>query len=97
MANLSKDDVLKLASLARLRLDDKEVESFQKEISDILGYVDKLKDVDVSGLKPTYQVTGLTNVARPDEVKDYGVSKEELLKNTPQKQGDYIKVRRMIG
>lgn len=97
MAKLSRDDILKLARLARLRLTDKEVEKFQDEISDILGYVEMLQDVDVKGLKPTYQVTGLQNVTRPDEVKDYGASQLELLKNAPATERDYLKVKRMIG
>ncbi len=97
MAKLSKDDVLKLAKLARLKLSDDEVAAFQGEISEILGYVEMLKDVDVSGLKPTYQVTGLTNVTRPDEVKDYGADQLALLKNAPKTEKSYIKVKRMIG
>ncbi len=97
MAKLSKDDILKLAQLARLRLSSKEVETFQAEISEILGYVEMLGDVDTGGLKPTYQVTGLTNVTRPDEVKDYGAGQLELLKNAPRTERDYIKVKRMIG
>jgi aspartyl-tRNA(Asn)/glutamyl-tRNA(Gln) amidotransferase subunit C len=97
MAKLSRDDVLKLARLARLRLNDEEVIAYQKELSAILEYVAHLDAVDTAGLEPTYQVTGLTNVARADVVKDYGMSQKELLKNVPQKEGSLIKVRRMIG
>ena len=97
MAKLSKDDILKLAKLARLRLSDKEVTAYQEEMSAILAYVEKLGDVDTDGLKPTYQVTGLTNVARPDVIHDYGASQTELLKNAPETERAYIKVRRMIG
>ncbi len=97
MAKMTGDDILKLAKLARLRLSDKEVEKFQEEIGAILGYVEMLGDVDTKALKPTYQVTGLTNVMRADEVKDYGLSQLELLKNAPATERDYIKVKRMIG
>lgn len=97
MTKLSRDDVLKLARLARLRLSDEEIEKFQDEISSILGYVELLKDVDVDGLKPTYQVTGLQNVIRSDEIKDYGTDQRELLKNTPATEREFIKVKRMIG
>ena len=96
MSHLSKQDILKLARLARLRLTDSEVEKFQKELSSILEYVEQLNSVDVSGLTPTYQVSGLTNVARTDEIIDYGVSQDELLKNVPQRHEDYIKVQRML-
>ena len=96
MADLTKDDILKLARLSRLRLSDEEVEEFRGEISEILGYVQMLDKVDTAGLKPTYQVTGLTNVTRDDAVIDYGVSQEELLKNVPARDKNYIKVKRMI-
>lgn len=97
MVKLSKEDVLKLARLSRIKLSDSEIDSFKDEIDEILGYVEKLSEVDTKGLKPTYQVTGLTNVMRTDEVKNYGLSKQELMKNVPKADGDYIKVKRMIG
>jgi aspartyl-tRNA(Asn)/glutamyl-tRNA(Gln) amidotransferase subunit C len=97
MAKLSPEDVLKLASLARLRLTPDEVDHFAHEIGEILDYVEQLGSVDISGLEPTYQVTGLTNVTRTDVVKDYGPTPEDLLKNAPAREGKYIKVRRMLG
>ena len=97
MAELTREDVLKLARLARLELSEDEIKEYQKELSAILGYVELLQNVDVSDLKPTNQVSGLTNVMRNDEVKDYGYKTSELLKILPDKQGDLIKVKRMIG
>jgi aspartyl-tRNA(Asn)/glutamyl-tRNA(Gln) amidotransferase subunit C len=97
MAKLSRDDVLKLAKLARIHLTDDELAEFTDELSEILRYVEKLNSVDVSGLRPTNQVTGLTNVMRADEVRDYGYEPRELLKNVPQVEHDQLKVKRMIG
>jgi aspartyl-tRNA(Asn)/glutamyl-tRNA(Gln) amidotransferase subunit C len=97
MADLTREDVLKLAWLARLQLTDEEVENFRKEISSVLGYVKQLDDVDVTGLEPTSQVTGLKNVMRTDEVIDYGVSPKDLLALAPKVQDGHIKVKRMIG
>ncbi len=96
MSKLSKEDILKLARLARLRLTEEEVTLYQKELSAILSYVEQLNSVDVTGLEPTYQVTGLTNVTRPDVVAAYGTTQNDLLKNVPQKEDAYIKVRRML-
>ena len=96
MAKLSKDDVLKLARLARLQLNDGEVDRFRQEIEAILGYVEQLGEVDLTDFEPTNQVTGLTNVMRPDVIKNYGVTPEELLKNAPATQDGHIKVRRML-
>jgi len=96
MANLTRDDILKLARLARLQLSDEEVEQFRSEISSILGYVEQLQKVDTKGLEPTYQVTGLKNVMRADEVKDYGATKEDLLKNSPAIEKGHFKVKRIL-
>ncbi len=97
MTKLTRDDVLKLAQLARISLSDDEVEEFSEELSAILQYVEQLQSVDVTGLKSTNQVTGLTNVMREDVVKDYGYKPADLLKNVPQVQDNQIKVKRMIG
>jgi aspartyl-tRNA(Asn)/glutamyl-tRNA(Gln) amidotransferase subunit C len=96
MANLTNDDVLKLARLSRLQLTEEEIEQFKTEISAILGYVEQLQGVDLDGYEPTYQVTGLKNVTRPDEVKDYGYTAEDLLKNAPATEDGHIKVKRML-
>lgn len=97
MAKLTWEDVLKLAQLARLDLTDEEVEEFSTELSEILQYVEKLTTVDTKGLEPTNQVTGLTNVTRKDEVRDYGYQPQDLLDNLPDKKDNQIKVKRMIG
>lgn len=96
MAKLSRDDVLKLAQLARISLSEDEVDAFTEELSAILGYVEQLSSADVSGLEPTNQVTGLTNVMRKDEVVHYGYEPKKLLENVPTVQSDHIKVKRMI-
>jgi aspartyl-tRNA(Asn)/glutamyl-tRNA(Gln) amidotransferase subunit C len=97
MGQLSRDDVLKLAQLSRLALTDDEVEEFATEINEILGYVEQLQSVDIAGVQPTNQVTGLTNVTRNDEEIDYGYAPKDLLKNVPDVQDDLLKVKRMIG
>lgn len=96
MAKLTRDDVLKLARLARLDLSDAEVNEFKDELSEILQYVEMLQTIDVDGLKPTNQVTGLTHVTRQDIVRDYGYEASELLKNVPETLDNQIRVKRMI-
>jgi aspartyl-tRNA(Asn)/glutamyl-tRNA(Gln) amidotransferase subunit C len=96
---LTREDILKLARLSRLKLTEAEIEKYQKEISSILEYVEHLDSVDVSDLKPTYQVTGLTssgaNAMREDEVTQQ-ITQEQLFKNLPDTQDGHIKVKRMI-
>jgi len=96
MAKLTRDDVLKLAQLARLRLSEEEADQFTEEISAILGYAEQLQSVNLEGIVPTYQVTGLTNVMRPDKVIEYGATLEDLLKNAPATESGQIKVKRML-
>lgn len=97
MAKLTREDVLKLARLARLQLSEDEIEEFSQELTAILQYVEQLESVDVDGLEPTNQVTGLTNVTRPDEVRDYGYKVEKLLENVPAVKDNQIQVKRMLG
>jgi aspartyl-tRNA(Asn)/glutamyl-tRNA(Gln) amidotransferase subunit C len=97
MSKLSRDDVLKLARLARLDLDEAEIEEYSRELSEILQYVEQLGSVDTQGLKPTNQITGLKNVTREDKVRDYGYAAEKLLENVPVVQNNEIKVKRMVG
>lgn len=97
MSKLTREDILKLARLARLQLTDDEVDEYAGELSVILRYVEQLSDVDVTGLLPTNQVTGLVNVTREDEIKSYGYDPMELRKNLPAIENDQIKVKRMIG
>lgn len=96
MAKLSPEDVLKLARLARLQLSEEEIESFRDEISAILAYVEQLQQVNLDGVEPTSQVTGLTNVTRDDSEVAYGSTPEELLKNAPATENGLIKVKRML-
>ncbi|MDB5176141.1 MAG: gatC [Candidatus Saccharibacteria bacterium] len=97
MGKLSRDEIIKLAQLARLDLTDDEIAEYSAELSEILQYVEMLQSVDVTGLLPTNQVTGLTNVTRDDVIKDYGYATTDLLKNLPDVLDDHIKVKRMIG
>lgn len=97
MAKISRDDVLKLAKLSKLSLSEDEIVKFQKELSDILGYVEQLSGVDTTGLSETSQVTGLENVTRKDKVIDYSTSVDELMKNAPDKKDGQFKVKRVLG
>lgn len=65
---LTRDQVLHVVSLARIGLDEKQIQKFQQELSSILDYVEMLNEVDTKGVEPTSQVTGLENVWREDEV-----------------------------
>ncbi len=80
---LSKEQVKKIAHLARLNLSEDEVELFAGQLTDILNYVDVLKELDTAGVPETNQVTGLTNVLREDVVDSSLCRPDELLACSP--------------
>ena len=96
MSVISREELLKLAQLARLKLTEEEISRLPNELSVILEYVRQLDKVDTSGLEPTYQVTGLKNITRTDELKEYQAKPAELLKNAPAAQANQFKVKRVI-
>ncbi|OGL26065.1 hypothetical protein A3E49_02645 [Candidatus Saccharibacteria bacterium RIFCSPHIGHO2_12_FULL_49_19] len=96
MSVISREELLKLAQLARLKLTEEEISRLPNELSVILEYVRQLDKVDTSGLEPTYQVTGLKNITRTDELKEYQAKPAELLKNAPAVQANQFKVKRVI-
>jgi len=75
-------DVKYVAHLARLALDSEEEQKYGAQLSQVLGYIEKLKEVDVSGVEPTAHAFPLVNVTRPDEVQP-SLSNEEALRNAP--------------
>lgn len=86
-----------MAHLSRLKLTEEEIERFSTELGEILEYVEVLEGVDVGGLEPTYQVTGLKNVMRSDEVIEYQAQPADLLKGAPALEKKQFKVKRVIG
>jgi aspartyl-tRNA(Asn)/glutamyl-tRNA(Gln) amidotransferase subunit C len=97
MADLTRDDLLNLAKLAHLELDEDELTTLKEDINHIIGYVDQLKSIDLKAFEPTSQVTGLNNVMRADEPIDYHTTQDQLLKNAPELSEDkHIKVRKVL-
>ncbi|OGZ33381.1 MAG: asparaginyl/glutamyl-tRNA amidotransferase subunit C [Candidatus Portnoybacteria bacterium RBG_13_41_18] len=92
-------DVKHIAKLARLGITEEEEKKFEKDLSAILEFVAKLNEVNTEGVEPTAQVTGTTNVLREDEINQLSQSesvKEGILKNAPQKEKGYFKVKRIL-
>ncbi|MDO8667521.1 MAG: Asp-tRNA(Asn)/Glu-tRNA(Gln) amidotransferase subunit GatC [bacterium] len=94
---LSKQEIQHIAKLARLDLTETELEKYGGQLSNVLNYIDQLKEVDVSGVEPTAQVTGLTNVLREDKAEDWDKKEiEQALADAPEKEDRFIKVKRVI-
>lgn len=94
--SLTKEEVLKVAHLARLEFKEEEIEKFRGDLNNILSFIEKLQEVDTDGVEPMYQVNNLSNVLRKDEIKE-SLKKEEALKNAPQKDDGMFIVPKVVG
>lgn len=91
---LTKKEVEHFAALARVELTEKEKENFRTQLSDILGYIRKLQKVDLSKVEPIAQVTGLENIARPDEIaKCDKQTMARLVEMAPERENNLVKVK----
>jgi aspartyl-tRNA(Asn)/glutamyl-tRNA(Gln) amidotransferase subunit C len=96
MTQISRDDVQHLAQLSSLQLTDDEVDALGVDLENIVGYIQQLDELDTTGVEPTYQVTGLQNVWRQDEVDNYGIDKALLLALAPAIEDEQIKVPKVL-
>ncbi len=96
MTVISRDDVQHLAQLSSLQLTDDELDGLQSDISNILGYVEQLGELDTTGVEPTYQVTGLENVWRDDSVVVSDVTREQLLALSTESANHQVKVPKVL-
>lgn len=88
-------DVQYVANLARIQLTPEEQEKLGAQLNPILGYIEKLKELDVSAVEPTAHAFPMVNVTRPDEVRP-GLSNEEALRNAPAKAGGLFVVPKIV-
>ena len=94
---LSRSEVKKIANLARLDLTDKELKIYGNQLSDVLSYIDQIKEVDTTNVEPTAQVTGLENVLREDRIEDWDQNEREAaLKQAPEMENGQVKVKRIL-
>ncbi|HEX3703313.1 MAG TPA: Asp-tRNA(Asn)/Glu-tRNA(Gln) amidotransferase subunit GatC [Vicinamibacterales bacterium] len=100
-AELSRDDVLKIAALANLRLEADEIDRFARQLADILAYADEVRQVDTTGVAPTASVMARPAADRADEVQP-SLTIADTLANAPdpddsREEGGFFKVPRVIG
>ena len=92
---ISKDDIKHLEELARVEFGDKETERLAKDLGGILGYVDQLKDADVSGVEEMTRSVNLKNIFRKDLNKQSELV-AELRDAFPEKENNYLKVKAIL-
>ena len=91
--NIKVDDKLiaNLSRLAKLKFDEESSKRMKSDLKTILGFVDRISEVDTEGIEPLVYMSEEVNVLRADEISNI-VSQENALKNAPQKDSDYFKV-----
>lgn len=94
---LSRSEIKHIADLARLDLTDQELKIYGDQLSNVLSYIDQIKEVDTTNVEPTAQVTGLENVLREDKIEDWDESEREAaLKQAPEMENNQVKVKRVL-
>ncbi len=94
---IKKKEVKHIAKLARLGLTEKEIEKFRRELSKILDYIEKLKEVNISKVESTSHLIKLENVMRKDEESEKRKKKsEKLLALAPETKDRYLKVKSIL-
>jgi aspartyl-tRNA(Asn)/glutamyl-tRNA(Gln) amidotransferase subunit C len=96
MSDLTRDDVAKVAKLARLRLSESQLDEFTEQLANILGHVDDIAALDLEGVTPTAHPFNLSNVVRPDEVRT-GVDRAAVLAQAPDTEDGRFAVPRILG
>lgn len=92
---LTAEQVTKVAALARLKLDDSETDAFADQLSKVLGYIERLEEVDTDGVAPMAHAIEVTNVLRDDEHRD-SLPRESALQNAPKTDGKYFIVPQIL-
>ena len=87
---------LKIASLAKLQLTDQEIKEYSKDLTNILKWMEELKEVDVSNVEPVTSVTKNELYEREDIATDNTVEQEKILLNAPEKVAEYFTVPKVI-
>ncbi len=96
MARLSREEVAKVARLARITLDEAELERFTDQLAQVLEHARDLEALDLAGVAPTAHPHGLVNVVREDEVRE-SLERAEVLAQAPDVAENRFSVPRIIG
>ena len=93
--NVNDELIDKLANLVRLEFNDEEKKLIKKDLQEMIGFIDKLNELDTTGVEPLLHMSDNINVFRDDEVAGM-ISREEALKNAPMHDEQFFKVPKVI-
>jgi aspartyl-tRNA(Asn)/glutamyl-tRNA(Gln) amidotransferase subunit C len=92
---IDKETVDKIAHLARLEFENEAKDAIVNDMNNMLGFIEKLNELDTSDVEPLIYMSDEVNVLREDDVK-HEITQEEALKNAPKHDSDYFKVPKVI-
>ncbi len=93
--SLNREDVRRISFLARIRIDDTELDSLSVELNNIIGWIEQLSEVDTDGVAPMTSVADMKMAKRTDSVTDGDVL-EKVLTNAPDRVGDFYAVPKVV-
>ena len=93
---LTREDVLKIATLSKLEFSESEIEKFRVDLNKIFDYMEELNGVDTNDVNPLFNVLDLKDKLRKDDIKNAEI-KKEILKNAPNSDEEFIIVPKVVG
>lgn len=92
---ISEEEVKHIAGLARIGLNEKDIEKFSKDLSAVLDWVKEFQAVDVAGVSPMAHITGMENVTREDKTREF-LGKDKIVELFPDKKDGFGKVKSIL-
>ncbi len=92
---IDREQVRKVALLARLELTPEEEEQFTTQLGSILDYVEQLNELDVTDVPPTTRAIDVSNITRKDDLQPYP-DREAILSSAPEQEGEFFKVPKIL-
>ena len=93
---INREDILHLADLSNLTLEEGEIDSLSHDLQAIINYISQLDELDVSNVEPTYQVFEMENIWRDDTVLTQDASREQLLALSPKAKDNQVEVPKVL-
>ena len=94
--SITREDVLHLAELSNLSVEEGEIEDLQKDLGAIVEYISQLDELDTEGVEPTYQCFEMENVWREDEIVEFEANRKDLLNLAEESLDNQIKVPKVL-
>ena len=94
--SITREDVLHLAELSSISLDESQIEPLKKDLDNIVSYFSQLDELDTENVEPTYQCFDMQNVWREDNIEEFEAKRDDLLALTVESEDNQIKVPKVL-